>query len=365
MGMERFTDWMKATYDKLLAVVILSALIVSLLYLAVKIGIVRGQQKKWEAEIVNLVPSNPDADSVTPDAFKLAMARLEKPYIIPYGTWTRRLVVPEERFWCEDCKYPNPMDAKICASCEQELDSGEIPVDWDEDGDGIPNVKEKEYGLDPLDPDDAVLDKDGDGFDNLLEHRNGTDPNDPNSKPPIEAWMYVDGIEAEAFNLLFKAYSTLPDGSLIFQVNTKDAGRTYFVKMSNQVESFTLVGFKTNFVEEVKNGIRRMADKSELSLKTGERVIVLTKGERVKWDKFNATLRYDRDGRTFLVHKDDLFELEGNKYRVNSIDTSAKSVVIIRLSDSKEFDLVSDKNSGTSVLPEAQATDGGANKAGE
>lgn len=49
-------------------------------------------------------------------------------------------------------------------------------LDTDDDNDGITDVDEKKYGLDPLDPKDALLDSDGDGVSNLDEIIAGTDP---------------------------------------------------------------------------------------------------------------------------------------------------------------------------------------------
>lgn len=351
MGMDRITSWLKISYDKLLAVMILSVLIVSLLYLAVKIGMVKAQEKQWQSDIVNLIPAHPKAGGIKSDDFMAAMARLENPHTIPYSGWTRRFIVPEERFSCEDCKYPNPMDAEVCASCEKKLDTGVITADFDEDGDGIPNLAEEGYGLDPLDPDDAALDKDGDTFSNILEHESGSDPKDPASTPPIEVWMKVDSIEAEAFNLLFKAYSTLPGGEKAFQLNTRDKGKTHFAKLNEVVEGFTLIGFATNFVQ-VTRPVKRTVDESRLTLKTGEREIVLTMGKAVQWDKFNATIIYERNNRRILVRKDEIFELEGNKYMVNSIDTKAQTVVITRISDNKVFEL--NKHSADSSVKPAE-----------
>lgn len=48
--------------------------------------------------------------------------------------------------------------------------------DDDDDNDQIPDDKEIEFGLDPLDASDATQDKDGDGFSNLHEYQQGTDP---------------------------------------------------------------------------------------------------------------------------------------------------------------------------------------------
>jgi hypothetical protein len=46
----------------------------------------------------------------------------------------------------------------------------------DGDGDGMPDVWETGYGLDPTNPVDAALDADGDGTSNLQEYLNGTNP---------------------------------------------------------------------------------------------------------------------------------------------------------------------------------------------
>ena|SRR5688572_26929712 len=46
----------------------------------------------------------------------------------------------------------------------------------DSDGDGIFNLWELVYGMDPWNPADAALDYDGDGVSNLQEFANGTDP---------------------------------------------------------------------------------------------------------------------------------------------------------------------------------------------
>jgi len=53
-----------------------------------------------------------------------------------------------------------------------------VEKDPDEDGDDIPDVWERQNGLDPTDPTDADEDFDGDGLTNYYEYTYGTDPND-------------------------------------------------------------------------------------------------------------------------------------------------------------------------------------------
>jgi len=49
-------------------------------------------------------------------------------------------------------------------------------ADPDDDGDGMPDAWEIQYGFNPLDPADAGLDADGDGYTNLAEYQASTDP---------------------------------------------------------------------------------------------------------------------------------------------------------------------------------------------
>jgi hypothetical protein len=47
------------------------------------------------------------------------------------------------------------------------------PVDWDTDGDGMPDAWEKQHGLDLVDEADGNLDSNNDGYTNLEEYLNG------------------------------------------------------------------------------------------------------------------------------------------------------------------------------------------------
>lgn len=58
-------------------------------------------------------------------------------------------------------------------------------VDPDDDGDGMPDTFEVQYGLNPLNPADAGQDSDGDGITNLAEYQAGTNPLQSNNSVPV------------------------------------------------------------------------------------------------------------------------------------------------------------------------------------
>jgi hypothetical protein len=75
----------------------------------------------------------------------------------------------------------------------------------DADADGMADDWERLHGLDPSNPDDALLDNDGDGMNNRDEYIAGTDPNDPESFLKLEA---AGTTEAGNAILRFKAVAT-------------------------------------------------------------------------------------------------------------------------------------------------------------
>jgi hypothetical protein len=64
-------------------------------------------------------------------------------------------------------------------------------ADPDDDNDGMPDVWETQYGLNPLDASDASQDKDGDTLSNLDEYKKGTDPTKKDDLQPVVADLAV------------------------------------------------------------------------------------------------------------------------------------------------------------------------------
>jgi hypothetical protein len=91
----------------------------------------------------------------------------------------------------------------------------------DSDGDGIPNSWENAHGLDPFNPNDALLDNDHDGLSNLAEYLAGTDPNDSGS------YLRIDSIAAG----IDGGWAQLTWGSV--------SNRLYSVQRSTDLLNFT------------------------------------------------------------------------------------------------------------------------------
>lgn len=89
------------------------------------------------------------------------------------------------------------------------------PLIADTDGDGMNDKWEIDYGLNPLDPADALLDADKDGFSNLTESQKGTNPNDSTSHPPVAYAGSDQNAQTGSKVILDGSESTGRDGNLI------------------------------------------------------------------------------------------------------------------------------------------------------
>lgn len=99
---------------------------------------------------------------------------------------------------------------------------GTSPAMSDTDRDEMDDDFEIRYGLDPLDPEDALLDLDGDGNSNLEEFQIGTDPDDPNDYHP-RAEFFFESFEGEP-QIDLNIYSTSETGGWALSSEWKSDG---------------------------------------------------------------------------------------------------------------------------------------------
>jgi hypothetical protein len=119
-----------------------------------------------------------------------------------------RIVVPVDT---DGDGVPDDQDAFPLDPTEWEDSDGDLignNADTDDDNDLIPDVWELQYGLDPLDASDALLDLDGDGFTNLEEYQMGTNPL-PNKGGQ---WSFDEGSGVMAYDVSGNANDGLLNG---------------------------------------------------------------------------------------------------------------------------------------------------------
>lgn len=330
-------DWLTARYDKIVALAVFLGLVASLVYLAVRIGTISRQDAEFEREIASLKPAHPETEAVTSNDFVRAWTLFSHPRSVG-DNWSNAISVPETRVWCPECKQPVPYAATNCPFCQSRIPDPVGPEGKDKDGDGIPDAKEQELGLDAKNPADAKEDADKDLFSNVAEFRAGTNLRDPKSHPEHEPFIGVEKIDPIPFKFRFKSYMKWKGDKRKFALNTRDDKQTYFAELGEKVEGFELKSFELKIVP-APNGIAgAMEDKSVLTLDKGGKQIMLTLGQDVAFVDHSAHVLFRLNDTRFVLRIGEPFELlPGLSYEVLRIDSAEKTVVLRRLPDGKEF----------------------------
>jgi len=95
-----------------------------------------------------------------------------------------------------------------------------IDPDADDDGDGIPNGLEQQYGMNPFNPADAMLDTDNDGLNNLVESVLGSDPTDASSAHwPQGEWVDLAEPPGRHFALSYVCRIEHPHAEIFVEVS--------------------------------------------------------------------------------------------------------------------------------------------------
>jgi hypothetical protein len=344
LGIDQLGARIKEHYDKVLAFVVLLLLLSSLVYLGVKVGLIRQMQADFDIWLESRRPIHPYAEEVTSETYDAAKSGLSQPFQMAHSNWTNVLMfVPETRFNCRECRLPVHIHADGCPFCQTPVvPVNNLPPDPDRDNDGMPTEWEEKYGLDPFDASDAGKDMDGDGATNLEEYKAGFDPTDPESRPSVIKKMELEGISGKRFGLRFNSRVKTASGykfGLNYKLPTGET-KTDFVAIGDEVAGFTVTNYEEKHAQ-VEKPFPHKADVSELTLTTkDDETIVLVMGKARLHVELTAHIKLVLSEGIVQQHglmKDDSFEVEGTRYVVIDIDAAKQRVILLNESDQKEI----------------------------
>lgn len=307
-------DWIRDNYEKLILLAALIALLFSCVLLAQRIQADQDYAKPsltrldWKGD-----PVSPK-DTVPFDHL-LTEARAEAIRPLTAG---ERTTISEMRVSCVKCGRPIPYAATECPFCLAEqpvIDDGKTR---DTDLDGIPDMVELEWGLNPQDSADAVGDLDGDGFTNVEEFNSGTDPKDPEQFPDPVVKLRVGGIKPVPFYLRFVGTQQMPDGTIRVQLNLQTLERTYFAKLDD-----VILGYKVEAYDAQGPGGETLT----MVRQSDKRPVMLVKGKPVTQQELAILFVFLVDRSRLPVQRlNDVFTLRGVEYKV--VDIRRENVVI-------------------------------------
>lgn len=236
------------------------------------------------------------------------------------GAQNRRMLVGELRV------ASIPDGAPIAYNATKDPFSGvtqpAVDYDPDSDGDGLTDKVELAAGLNPGDPSDGSADQDGDGYSNAEELQMSTDLRSATNYPPPIAKLRLARTLVNPFRFRFLGVSKLPDGDR-FQLNLRSLERTYFARLGDSVEGYTV----SQYEEKTPEG-------PVITLKQGSTVMRLVQGKVINQEARSAELVFILDGTRYRRQIGDELKLKDLLYKV--VDIKADRVVLRDERDGKE-----------------------------
>jgi hypothetical protein len=223
------------------------------------------------------------------------------------------LFVGELRVIAIGSHYPIPYAAEVCP-----FTGAPQPAmnQLDRDGDGMTDDWELKYALNKYDSTDAVADADADGFSNLEEFHANTNPEKANSHPPYATKLrFVRRIEMP-FPLIFQGVSQLPDGRMVFQLNTPADGKSHFREIGESIEKLVVEAFRPR--TDLKD--------DRLVIRKGGVEVTLPRGEVIVDPESPVELINILDHTKKLVTMGALFSLRNDYYTVVGVESNKVSV---------------------------------------
>lgn len=287
--------------------------------LAVSIALIGGRSGKGFTSVLGLRPYHFSPVEDPRDAIE----RIEASFVPSADSGY--LFSSEPRVAAIGSGYPIPFSAESCPFTgfrQPRLDQ------LDHDADGISDAWEQEYGFDHYQWADAELDPDGDFFTNREEFRGGSNPLIAASRPSYAHKLRFLQRKEVPFPLVFKGFSVLADGHIVFQIYMPATSKTVFAALGDEVEGIALQRFEQG----------GPGDPPRLIAVRGNEEIVLVRGEVSADPESQAELINMLDRSTIIVTMGPLLSLYSDEYTVLRIEANSVSLRDIRTGE--VFDIV-------------------------
>ncbi len=316
------SGFLQQNYDKLVVVIVLVLIIASGITLSLMWQGGADELRSAESELTALNPR--DVVAMDDSVLTNLAQTLRTPFQIAPAQ--RRMLVGDLRVSSIPDGLPIPFDAAVCPFTGTAQPKIVDVRDLDTDGDMMPDVWETKYGFNPHDPADAGADADGDGFSNLEEFQGSSDPTVASDTPPPPAKLRLIQARTIPFKLRFLGVSRISDSEIRYQLNLRSLEKTYFVKMNEEVEGYTVTGYN----EKGEAG-------PVLSLTQGDKVINLVQNRVIDEQAKIAQMAFLVDKRVFRVTIGESVRLLDHDYKV--VDISDIRVLIRDEEAGKDFEI--------------------------
>jgi hypothetical protein len=346
-------------YDKVLAVVVLAALLGSLFLLARSAAESTEWKRNYEKNVRNMRPTFATLTPASTSSFEMGVRSLRQPQSVRLSSTNESgLFTPQNRVWCVECMYPTPFASTVCSFCgfKQPPREGDLPgpeaLDPDPEGKGIPNSWRKKYFNQPF----ALAenrsrwndDADEDGFMNLMEFESGTSPRDPKDHPDWIQLVRFKEISTRQYPFVFTGVNKMPGGDMQLVLNMKGGdNRTYWVKRGEPIGKTGFIYSNcTPKVESVVvpgvGGVQKITRyEAELLRPADGKLFLLRDNEPHAKLEQDLALTLTIAGKTTEYHAstDGFLDMEGERYKVVvnlGVDDKPISVVLENLRSGKK-----------------------------